>query len=48
MNYLPVMSKINIEKDINFQVEIKNINYVSINDNVFNVECKVVEDMNYE
>lgn len=28
-------------------MDIKNLNFIAINDNVFNVECKVVSDMNY-
>lgn len=48
MDYLPTFTKINFDKDFSFQVEIKNLNYVSINDNIFNVECRVIEDMNYE
>ncbi len=41
-NMLPNVSKINFEKDLTYQIEFKNINYLSVNDNVFKVECKVM------
>ena len=42
MDFLPTFIKINLEKDFSFQAEIKNLNYVSINDNIFDVECRVI------
>lgn len=48
MDYLPIYTKINLEREFSFEVEIKNLNYVSINDNIFNVECRVLEDMFYQ